>query len=154
MSNTARLDEQNIPVKSQKRLGFSLFPTKTREGSPLNLSADATRPAEKSFFNRDRNNSTASVPRSIPSLPSDASVLSSPMEPLPNTDNMDFLSVNTCLEWKKAHKKVKKSSKVPPLPGQDAIEGLTGRDHVSAIHLEFSSIQTNRYSSDLHCRRQ
>jgi hypothetical protein len=47
---------------------------------------------------------------------------------------MDFLSLNTCLEWKKAHKKVKKHSKVPPLPGANMIEGLNGRDHVRVTH--------------------
>ena len=128
-------NELNVPSKSQKRLGgFSLFPSKTREASPLPQSSEAIRPAEKKFFGRDRNNSTASVPRSNTSLPSNAGILSSPAEASPGGKNLDFLSLNTCLEWKKAHKKVKKSSQVPPLPGAESIEGLKGRDHV-CLHL-------------------
>lgn len=45
----------------------------------------------------------------------------------------DYLSLNTCLEWKKAHKKVKKASRVPPLPGANIIESLRGRDHVNIV---------------------
>ena len=154
-TNSIRPDELSIPAKSQKRLGgFSLFPTKTREASPLTLSSEAARPAEKSFFSRDRNNSTASVPRSVPPLPSNASVISSPTEDSPNNDNMDFLSLNTCLEWKKAHKKVKKSSKVPPLPGAGSIEGLNGRDHVRATHHSHCSEVPLTYTfTGLHHRR-
>lgn len=55
-----------------------------------------------------------------------------PME-LGNVDGMDYLSINTCLEWKKAHKKVKKHSLVPPLPGASLLEDLKDRDHAFII---------------------
>jgi hypothetical protein len=127
-SNPIRPDELNIPTKSQNRLGgLSLFPNKTPDGSSLTLRPDTARKTEKNFFSRDRSHSMDSVPRSTPPLPSNASIMTSPLESSPN---MDFLSLNTCLEWKKAHKKVKKHSKVPPLPGANAIEPLNGRDHV------------------------
>ena len=130
-SNTTQPEELNIPAKSQKRVGgFSLFPNKTRVGSALSSGPETARTAEKSFFSRDRNNSSASVPRSTPTLPSNASIVSLPTPTFDASPNMDFLSVNTCLEWKKAHKKVKKHSKIPPLPGQNAIDPLAGRDHV------------------------
>ncbi|CAG8949741.1 hypothetical protein HYFRA_00004061 [Hymenoscyphus fraxineus] len=45
----------------------------------------------------------------------------------------DFLSVDTCLQWKKAYKKTKKSSKVPPLPGANIIETMRGRDHIFIV---------------------
>ncbi|KAG0650429.1 Serine threonine-kinase Nek7 [Hyphodiscus hymeniophilus] len=126
-----RTDELAVPAKSQKRLGgFSLFPSKTR-GSPPSPRPETAQPSEKNFFSRERNHSSASVPRSIPPLPGNASVVSS--SPADEFPNMDFLSVNTCLEWKKAHKKVKKHSMVPPLPGQSAIEPLSGRDHVFIV---------------------
>jgi len=51
--------------------------------------------------------------------------------PLPiHTQSMDYLSVDTCLEWKKAHKKVKNHAQVPPLPAAYLLKALNGRDHV------------------------
>ncbi len=49
------------------------------------------------------------------------------------SQGMVYLSLNTCLEWKRAHKKVKKRDKVPPLPGAHMLEGLSDRDHAFII---------------------
>lgn len=147
LSNPIRPDNLNIPAKSQKRLGgFSLFPTKPHERSPLTSSPEAPLQVDKSFFSRDRGDSMASTPRSVPLLPSNASVISAPEE---SSTNMDFLSLNTCLEWKKAHKKIKNSKKVPPLPGANMIEGLNGRDHVRFPHPFLLLLLTY---AGLHCR--
>jgi len=51
--------------------------------------------------------------------------------PLPiHTQSMDYLSVDICLEWKKAHKKVNNHAQVPPLPAAYLLKALNGRDHV------------------------
>lgn len=49
------------------------------------------------------------------------------------TAGFEYLSLNTCIEWKKTHKKVKKSTKLPPLPGAYILEDLNTRDHVFII---------------------
>jgi hypothetical protein len=72
--------------------------------------------------------SAEAVPRSVPSIPNEPGMIAVPPEDSPS---MEYLSVNTCIEWKKAHKKIKKQSKVPPLPGAHLMEDLKDRDHVS-----------------------
>ena len=135
---------RNIPTKSSKRLGgFSLFPSKSRAGSPLMVRPETARPVERNFFSRDRNPSTTSVPLSGSTLPSNASITSSNSPEA--SQNMDFLSLDTCLEWKKAHKKVKKHTQVPPLPGQYEIEPLHGRDHVCPHLLLCILLLANQY---------
>ncbi|KUJ07011.1 uncharacterized protein LY89DRAFT_375144 [Mollisia scopiformis] len=118
-------DQAPIPPKSSKRLGFSLFPTKSRQASPLSpLSPDNTRPTTA----RVDSSEDASMPRSMP-----------PLNPgmMPETADRgsapDYLSLNTALQWKMTHKKVKKASKLPPLPGADQLEHLHDRDHVFII---------------------
>ncbi len=151
--NPSRPDDLKVPVNSQKRVGgFSLFPPKTHEGSSVTSSLEKPPSAEKTFFNQDRNCSEASVPRSNRSISDKASVLSSlPPEP----SSMEFLSLNTCLEWKKAHKKVKKHSKVPPVPGQDMNDrGIDWSGSRMYLHLSNSGNHAKIYDQGIHHRRQ
>jgi len=55
------------------------------------------------------------------------------ISPDPASQGSEYLSLTTCIEWRKAHKKVKKHSKVPPLPGNNMLEGLKERDHVFIV---------------------
>ncbi|KAF8861721.1 hypothetical protein BDZ45DRAFT_240628 [Acephala macrosclerotiorum] len=127
--HSARSQEESAPIppKSAKRgLGFSLFPTKPRSASsplsPSPLSPESPRPGIS------RAPTDESMPRSMPSLNPDLVPELSDRGSAP-----EYLSLNTALEWKKAHKKVKKSSKLPPLPGASALENLNDRDHVFII---------------------
>ena len=97
-------DETPQEAKSSKRgIGFSLFPTRSRNGS-------------------------SAPPRRIHdvSVPQSPSLSSAAMAP-----SLEYISLNTCLEWKKANKKVKKHASVPPLLSVELMEELSGRDHVS-----------------------
>jgi hypothetical protein len=123
-SNSIHPDDVQLPPKLKKRMtGFTLFPTRTPNGLLANSSKpNTTRPTETTFLHDDDD-----VPRTVP--PFSNSISTSP--PIPDSSpSMEYLSMNTCLEWKKAHKKVKKHSKVPPLPGANMLEGLNDRDHV------------------------
>lgn len=103
-SRTTHSTETKSP-KTQKRFGgISLFPTRF----------------DTVHTNSSQNNEDRQAPGELPTHPNAS----------PTTD---YLSLNTCLEWKKAHKKVKKASKVPPLPGANIIESLRGRDHVFIV---------------------
>lgn len=118
-------DNTPIPSKSTKRgLGFSLFPSKSRTASPLSpLSPDSTRPATaRADPNED------SLPRSMP--PMNASLMP---ELSDQGSAPEYLSLNTALQWKVTHKKVKKASKLPPLPGANLLEHLNDRDHVCSM---------------------
>ncbi|KAF4633133.1 hypothetical protein G7Y89_g4984 [Cudoniella acicularis] len=119
-------DNPPAPTKSQKRsLGFSLFPSKSRSGGvPPSPSVTSL---EKHFFSRKESVSSSHSSRH-PSTPSERA---SPIPDLPQSN--DYLSVNTCLQWKIAHKTVKKSSKIPPLPGVSMLQGIKERDHVFII---------------------
>ena len=128
-SGSTHREEVQLPQKSQKRLGgFTLFPTRSRNGSLPNPSKpEAPLPMERTFL-RDED----AVPRTIPPFSNSAETVAALPEPL--YSSMEYISMNTCLEWKKAHKKVKKHSKVPPLPGANMLEGLKERDHVCILN--------------------
>jgi hypothetical protein len=101
--------EEAQTLESRKRPGFSLFPLRSRKDSSA-----ASHPGP---FERTMTKHHDAVPDGVTPLPI-------------HTQSMDYLSVNTCLEWKKAHKKVKKHAQVPPLPGAYQLKVLNGRDHV------------------------
>jgi hypothetical protein len=113
--------EPPLRPKSQKRNGgFSLFPTRNWNSQRRSL--------EKTTTNNDdvpRSAVRSSMSSSTPSLP--------PLPDQPQTPSFEYLSLNTCLEWKKAHKKVKKNTKVPPLPGAHMLEDLDNRDHIFIV---------------------
>ena len=44
--------------------------------------------------------------------------------------SLGHLSLAAILDWKKAHKKSKKNSRVPPVRGADLLDKCNGRDHV------------------------
>lgn len=125
-SASSHLSEPLARPKSQKRAGgFSLFPSR-------NWSSQRRSSIEKSTTSEDnvpRSLNRSSMSSSAPSLPP------LPDQHQPQTASFEYLSLNTCLEWKKAHKKVKKNSKVqvPPLPGAHMLEDLNGRDHIFII---------------------
>jgi len=104
------------PKPSKRGFGFSLFPTKTK------LRNDSTTHFETS---RPPTQHEASPP------PYSNSDTASTMSYLPeHGPNIEYLSLNTCLEWKRANKKIKKNQKLPPLPGAHRLKGLSDRDHV------------------------
>jgi len=101
--------EEVQTLESRKRPGFSLFPLRFRKDSSA---ASSPSPLERT------------VTKHHYAVPDEVTPLSI------HTQSMDYLSVNTCLEWKKAHKKVKNHAQVPPLPGAHLLKALNGRDHV------------------------
>ena len=124
------------PPKSQKRGGLALFPVT----GPINLAElaatdppPAVRPqtarTETTYSRRADAVPHHPVHRSTTSISSNTG--SGSFFPGSSTSNAEYLSLGTCLEWKKAHKKVKKHSKVPALPGANQLGDLKGRDHVS-----------------------
>lgn len=122
------VEEQLRPKSSKRGMGFSLFPMKSKSNR------DDTPPIPNSGRPLDKISSPShdSERRSIRSSISgftgiDNSSLSDP------ASGFEYLSLNTCLEWKKAHKKVKKASKVPPLPGAYMLDSLNDRDHVFIV---------------------
>lgn len=110
--------EDSLPPKSHKRIGgFSLFPNKSRNGEHTNSEIVESPPA----YNRSKSRDTTS------------SYSTSTAAPLTFSDTTsEYLSMTICAEWRKAHKSVKKKSKVPPLPGSGILEPLRERDHVSS----------------------
>jgi hypothetical protein len=104
------------PKPSTKRgFGFSLFPTKFRNdsNSPHEISRPSTQQDSNPppYSSSDTASSLSYLPEHGPSI--------------------EYLSLNTCLEWKRANKKIKKNQKLPPLPGAHRLKGLSDRDHVS-----------------------
>lgn len=132
-SNVSVSEEVQVPPKSQKRMGgFSLFPTRSRQAEPLRPEPMDNPP---SYNSADSRGSVSSYSNSTPRGPGTPDVPSPLIE--------YYLSLNTCMEWKKAHKKVKKHSKVPPLPGANMLEGLKDRDHVRGFLLHVLDSQTS-----------
>ncbi|KAH7400296.1 hypothetical protein BKA64DRAFT_642452 [Cadophora sp. MPI-SDFR-AT-0126] len=93
------------PKPSKRGIGFSLFPTRSSHEPSVH---------QKRIHD-------VSVPKS-------PSVLSATVAP-----NLEYISLNTCLEWKKANKKVKKHANVPPLLSATMMEELSRRDHAFII---------------------
>lgn len=122
-SASSHLSEPAVRPKSQKRTGgFSLFPSRNWSSQRRSSIEKSTTSEENVPRSLNRSSMSSSTP-SLPALP-DQHQSQSP--------SFEYLSLNTCLEWKKAHKKVKKNSKVqvPPLPGAHMLEDLKGRDHI------------------------
>jgi hypothetical protein len=123
-SSTYSVHSEQVQAPPKKRLGgFSLFPSRTRTGST---------PNNNTVTSLERTSTTSTedtVPRSIPPFSSGSGAAPALGDP---SQSIDYLSMNTCLEWKRAHKKVKKQ-KVPPLPGAELLEGLNDRDHVCIL---------------------
>ncbi|KAH6693332.1 hypothetical protein BKA61DRAFT_714272 [Leptodontidium sp. MPI-SDFR-AT-0119] len=59
--------------------------------------------------------------------------VSVPPIPQVTAQNLEYISLNTCLEWKRANKKVKKQANVPPLLSPGVMEELSERDHAFII---------------------
>jgi hypothetical protein len=115
-------EEPKLSAKPSKRgFGFSLFPGKNRNDSThsLEISRPSTRHenAPPPYSNSDTASTVSWLPEHGPSI--------------------EYLSLNTCLEWKRANKKTKKNQKLPPLPGANRLKGLSDRDHVRAPSLGF-----------------
>jgi hypothetical protein len=102
------------PKPSKRGFGFSLFPTKLRNDA--NSLHEISRPSTQHesnpppYSSSDTASSVSYLPEHGPSI--------------------EYLSLNTCLEWKRANKKIKKNQKLPPLPGAHRLKGLSDRDHV------------------------
>lgn len=107
-SRSTHSTETKSPETQKRFGGFSLFPTRSET-------------VHTTFSQREDDRSDS---RELP-------------ERQATPPTTDYLSINTCLEWKKAHKKVKKASRVPPLPGANIIESLRGRDHVGRVFSPF-----------------
>ncbi|RFU24317.1 hypothetical protein B7463_g12025, partial [Scytalidium lignicola] len=123
--------KQEIENQPKKRGGFTLFPARTR----LNLGPqpELVRPnTSHTIKNIPASNDAVSIRPSLPSLSNSAGIIS-PIADGESSASLEYLSMNTCMEWKKAHKKVKKHSKVPPLPGAHMLKGLNDRDHIFII---------------------
>lgn len=124
-SHKSHSDDTHVPARSPRRFGgFGIFPSKTREESAIPPIADKPPSYNDAASVRPMSalsSSTALGPRSATS-------------PSAFSDIIEYyLPINTCIEWKKAHKKVKKHSKVPPLPGANMLTGLKDRDHVFIV---------------------
>ncbi|KAH8815557.1 hypothetical protein F5884DRAFT_182287 [Xylogone sp. PMI_703] len=144
LKEEAREEVENLP---KKRSGFSLFPTRSRVNSE-GPQPEFVRPSTSHTVKDAPVFSDAASKRpSLPSLSNSAGIVRSLAE-TDNSSSMEYLSMNTCMEWKKAHKKVKKHSKVPPLPGAHLLERLKERDHVSFLpSLSSSSLPSPFISS-------
>lgn len=103
------------PKPSKRGFGFSLFPTKLRN-DPTSLH-EISRPSTQHEHNPPPYSSSDTV-SSVSYLPE-------------HGPSIEYLSLNTCLEWKRANKKIKKNQKLPPLPGAHRLKGLSDRDHVT-----------------------
>ncbi|KAK0102741.1 hypothetical protein ONS95_006339 [Cadophora gregata] len=105
LSYVPTVEETRPEFKLPKRgIGFSLFPSRSRhEASP-----------KQSRIN-------------VPSIPRTPSLISD------DAPNLEYISLNTCLEWKKANKKVKKQANIPPLLSVTMMEELGERDHAFII---------------------
>lgn len=117
LSDYCGMDHNHVSPKSTKRqTGFSLFPPATPKTSPSLPNLFKT---------------TSNAPAHYEKLqPRPTHLLQNQTISSMETPFSDYLSLNTALEWKRAHKKVKKHSKVPPLPGVHLLEELKDRDHV------------------------
>jgi hypothetical protein len=121
-------EELHPPPKSQKRrLGFSLFPSNSRK-DPRHEPHRAVDTPPPSVTRKE---SLQSVPRTMSISSHSTSTNTYNIEP-DIAIAFDYLSINTAMEWKKAHKKVKKGT-LPPLPGANRLEGLKDRDHVGLL---------------------
>lgn len=140
VSFTTMIQEGQQPKLSSKPsmkrgFGFSLFPTKFRNdsNSPREISRPSTQQDSNPppYSSSDTASSVSYLPEHGPSI--------------------EYLSLNTCLEWKRANKKIKKNQKLPPLPGAHRLKGLSDRDHVS---IPFSLLNLSAHPSPgLHNRR-
>lgn len=109
-----------IPSKSQKRnAGFSLFPRKNS-----NSANEQTARNVESAPSSPRYDDT---PRSIPSISERSGITPAPSQ---SSQSMEYLSLEACLEWKRAQKAAKKNTKIPQFPGANRLERLNYRDHV------------------------
>jgi hypothetical protein len=70
-----------------------------------------------------------SKPPFFPSSPIANSFALSNFDALPT----EHLSLSACLDWKKSHKKAKKHSQVPALPGAGMLTRLSDREHVFIV---------------------
>jgi hypothetical protein len=115
-------EDSPLPHNSQKRsTGLSLFPTKTNENPappPTAFIPTASTPTHNG----------SSVARSDSF--STNSALHVPTYLNYGTQSVEHLSLAAALEWKKAHKKSKKSARVPPVQGAHLLNELKHRDHV------------------------
>jgi hypothetical protein len=115
--------EETQTIESRKRPGFSLFPLRFRKDSSAASSAGSLERTQSKHHDDVFDGVTA---------------------PPIHNQAMDYLSVSTCLEWKKAHKKVKNHAQVPPLPGAHLLKALNGRDHVCCCsHTFFCIMRAN-----------
>jgi hypothetical protein len=133
-----------IPPKSQRRgAGFVLFPPHSPYHSPRE--PDEIHPALRPQQTQTSDSGSAdAIPRSVPSsVFSDTSVNLQP-ESEPDPSGMDYLSLNTCLEWKHAQKKAKKEAQNIRLPGAHLIEPLRNRDHVLPLFSLLMTILTSQ----------
>jgi hypothetical protein len=108
-------EEPKISPKPSKRgFGFSLFPNKLRSDSNPHVETIRSSTQHEAIPPPYSNSETASTVSYRPE----------------HGPSIEYLSLNTCLEWKRANKKVKKNQRLPPLPGEDRLKGLRNRDHV------------------------
>lgn len=129
------IEEEQFEAKKQS--GLSLFPAKAgalpqapqlEQVRPNTAHAPSSAPAPAPVFN-----DAASLRPSLTSHSNSSGIITPTFTSDSNGSSMEYLSMNTCMEWKKAHKKVKKHSKVPPLPGSHLMKSLNDRDHVSDL---------------------
>jgi hypothetical protein len=110
-----------IPPKSQKRLGLSSFPS-TIHPNPAPLPTLINPIGSTSTYH------DGPVARPEP-FPNNLE-LPAPTHLSGRAHSVEHLSLAAALEWKKAHKKVKKHARVPSLPGANLLDELKDRDHV------------------------
>jgi hypothetical protein len=126
-------EEPKLSAKPSKRgFGFSLFPTKHRNVSNTELETSRPSTQQDSVHPPYSSSDTASTVSWLPE----------------HGPGIEYLSLNTCLEWKRANKKVKKNQKLPPLPGAHRLKGLSDRDHV--FPLLFPYLANTNLKSGLH----
>lgn len=113
-------EQPKLSAKPSKRgFGFSLFPTKLRHNSNPHMETFRPSTSHEAVPPPYTNSDTASTMSYLPE----------------HGPSIEYLSLNTCLEWKRANKKVKKNQKLPPLPGEHRLKGLRDRDHAGNPHL-------------------
>jgi hypothetical protein len=110
-------EEPKPPAKSSKRgFGFSVFAPKPVIVAHPNRAVSRPSTAHQDSHPAHSSSDTASMVSWAPE----------------HGPGIEYLSLNTCLEWKRANKKIKKNQKLPPLPGAHRLKGLSDRDHVSS----------------------
>lgn len=102
--------------------GISLFPTSKWSSAHSRRSSDRAYADNSAPLSAARSSITSNT-IIAPPLPDHRSVIA----------GVGYLSIDTCIEWKRTHKKVKKNAKIPPLPGAHTLDDLNGRDHVLII---------------------